>query len=478
MRAACVLLALAFAGCAEAPPTADSPAAPVDDGTAVLAELRAQTLRVRQGQEAQLHAELAAALDQHRGDRHLRFLDAAVGLPSERAWELLKRLSAEEPKDAWPLLGMAMTYVSWNMVPQAGPLLDRVEALKPGYLPTALVRAQALQKQGAPGARAAFEAILQKADLPEAHAGVGELALAAGDVATAKRELGLAAQGDPGDLGVLRALARLAQATHDDAAGLVAWKALVAASPGDGAALLELARVEEATGDVPGARRDFTRATELRGVDLETAQHLAALARKAGDEKALPDALETLARIDKANPQPELDLAELALARKDVTGAEAHYRAAAERDPQRAATQLALARLYRDARRTREAIEAYQLATRLPQPPPEAAAEVAPLLADLKLPDEPISGDVNTINARFNADLHRFYRARLRVKGGIKGSLKLAVVVDAEGQVTSVGLTPDGIDDEPVLLHAYFVMKQARFPKAKRNPVFQVELLP
>ena len=199
-------------------------------------------------------------------------------------------------------------------------------------------------------------------------------------------------------------------------------------SPGDGAALGELAKLEEATGDIDGARRDFTKAADVRGIDLDTAQHLVSVSRKANDPKALADALQTLSRIDKESPAAELELAELYANQKDLKNAEAHYKVALDRDPKNAKARLALARLYRDNGKTREAIETYQALAASPGAPAEAKGELDPLIANLKLPEKPISGDVNKINSKFTVELMHFYKERLKSKPGMKGTSNRSVV--------------------------------------------------
>lgn len=475
-----ILIALAAlaAGCATAGPAPEQVATPAEDGRDLLADLRAVRTRVMRGEGPAVHAALDQQAQSRPSDPKARFLATAAGIPSESAWEQFKRQSGDFPKDPLPHLGMGLTYTQWKMFPQAQESLARAEALKPGYLPIALAKAQLLQAQNDPSARAAFEALVKAADLPEAHAGLGELALESNDPQTARRELSLAAQGDPGDLGVQRALAKLALAAHDDPGALAALKQIVALAPQDTDALLQLAKLEESTGDVAGAQRDFNKAAESRGIDLDTAQHLAALAKKGGDPKQQKSALETLARVDKDNPAPELDLGNLLAQQKDTAGAEAAYKAALTRDPKNAPAGLALARLYRDTNRLREAIEQYRSLAAQPGAPAEAQAELQPLLAPLELPEKPIAGDVNRINDRFAAEMQRFYKKRLKEKPALKGKLRLAVAVDADGKVESVGLQPEGLDDQVLQLHAYFVMKGAQFPKARRSPVFEVELRP
>jgi tetratricopeptide (TPR) repeat protein len=482
MRLRVVLLGLLLAGCATAPGTGPNAAAGegavAEPGVDVLSELRPLRARARKGEGPAVQAELAQKLADHPGDRQLQFLEAAVAIPSDASWQTLKRLSTDDDRDPLPFVGMGMTYTAWKMYAQAQETFARAEALRPGFLPTALGRAQLLLQMNDPGARAAFQALQARADLPEVHAGLGELAVTAGDTATAKRELDLASAGDSSDAEMQAARVQLALMSHDGPAAIDAYRALVAVRPTDGTAWLELGKMEQRQGDLDSAAKDLARAGELRGVDLETAKHLVEVARARHDSKTLQSGLEQLARVDKSNPGPELALGELRVAEKDYAGAESHFRAALERDPMNSRAQLALARAYRDGGKSREAIETYRKISERSDAPAEAKDELAPLLAGLKLSEKPLAGDVNKINMRFTLDLENFYKKRLRDKPRLKGTLKLAVDVDASGKVNSVGLTQKGLDDSLLLDHAYFTMKGAQFPKAKRSPVFEVELKP
>ena len=477
MRLRLLAAAAVLSACASAATAPDkATAAQAEPGLSVLVAMRTVRARVRRGEAPAVHAELAKQMREHPNDALPRFLDTVAEMPSDVAWQHFKQQAMDAPQDPWPQIAMAMIYSSWAMFPQAEQSLAKAESLRPGFLPVALARAQLLQKQSDPGAKAAFQAVLARADLPEAHAGLGELALAAGDLPTARQELGLAAKGDAASLEVQQALGKLALDSRDDAAALTAYQAIVAMSPTDTKALEQLAKLEEATGDLAGARRDFNKVAETHGIDLETAKHLVSLARKANDGKALVAALTTLASVDKDRAAPEVELAQALAAQKDPVGAEAAYKAALQREPKNAQVELALARLYRDGQHNRQAIEAYQAALALPNPPAEAKAELDPLVAALELPAKPIAGDVNRINDRFTADLNRFYKQRLKSKPGLKGTLRIAVEVGADGKVANLAVTPTGIDDELLIDHAYFTMKGAQFPHAKRSPVFEVEL--
>lgn len=477
MRRRLLALGLLLAGCATTPEPVPA-ANDVENGLQLYGELRTLRARARRGEAPAVHAELAQKLAEHPGDRQLQFLDAAVSIPGDASWQALKKLSADDARDPWPFVGMGLTYTAWKMYPQAQESFARAEAIRPGFLPTAISRAQLLLRAHDPGAKAAFEALKARADVPEVHAGLGEVALAAGDVATARAELDLANKGDPTDAEVQAARVQLALQAHDLPGAIEADRNLAALQPGDGAVRLELGKLEEQQGDLDAAAKDLARAGELRGVDLETAQHLVAVAKARHDEKLLAGALEQLSRVDKTNPAPELELAELRAQQKDFAGAEAHDKAALERDPKNLRAQLLLARAYRDGGKSREAIEAYRALTERPEAPAEAKDELAPLLANLKLSEKPLAGDVNKINLRFSLDLESFYKKRLKEKPRLKGTLRLAVDVDASGKVNAVGLTQQGLDDALLLDHAYFTMKGAQFPKAKRSPVFEVELKP
>src|SRR5438046_98730 len=120
-------------------------------------------------------------------------------MPSDESWKQFKSQSVKNPSDPWPHLEMGAIYTEWKMFPQAQEELDKAAALKPGFLATELGRAQLLAAKGDDaGAKAAYQALLAKADLPEAHAGLGVLASKAGDAETARRELAAAVKGDPG----------------------------------------------------------------------------------------------------------------------------------------------------------------------------------------------------------------------------------------------------------------------------------------
>jgi tetratricopeptide (TPR) repeat protein len=473
-----------FANCATTEPSPDDKkAGPVDDGTAMLADMRALRARVRHGEGPKVHAELKTALEQRPSDRKLILLknvaDASMAASSEEAWRAFKQDSSDHPNDIWPVLGMAFIYTDWKMFPQAQQTLEQADKLKPNYLPVELYRAQlALKKGDDAAAKAAFQGLLARVDLPEAHSGIGQLALKANDLETAKRELTLAVKGDPGDLDGQRALGKLLLAQKDTAGATAALHEVAAMDPNDGEARFSLAKLEESQGQFADAAKDLVAAGQLRGVDLELAQHAVAVAEKLNDDKAMNTALEQLARVDKNNAQPLIKLAALARARKDTTSEESYDQAALERDPNQSEARLDLARMYRDQGKKREAIEAYKALLSAPNAPAEAQAELQPLTEDLKLSTTPISGDVNKINARFGVDLTKFYKERLKTNPKLTGKLRLGVDVNEKGQVLSVNIVEDTLKDELLALHAYFTMKQVEFPKAKRNPVFEYELKP
>jgi tetratricopeptide (TPR) repeat protein len=472
-------LVVLLSACATESVTPDPNAPKGDDGTAGLAEERDIVNRVRRGEGEAVRTELKARFEQNPKDGHVAFLQAVAGMPSEESWKAFKRQADDVPSDPWPVIAMGQTYIAWKMYPQAQKSFTDAAALKPDYVPTRLGEADLLRLSGdAPGAKAGYEAILKGADVPEAHAGLGLLAAQAGDKAAAQRELAIAVKGDPGALEPQRALGKLLLDAGDSAGALAAMKAVVAMDPRDGDAILQLAKLEDAQGDAPGAWRDYQRAAEKKGVDIDIAQRMLAVADKLNDPKAVDHALDQLSHIDKQNPAPLIRMAEIAAAKKDNVTAEARYKEALERGPGNVEVQLALARMYRDAGRTIDAVEMYRTVAATPGSPPAAASERDALLAPLKLPVTPISGDINKINLRFGLDLNHFYQERLKENRGLKGKMRIEVDVDKDGKIKSVNILEDTVKDDLLHLHAYFAMRGVEFPKAARKPAFEYELKP
>jgi tetratricopeptide (TPR) repeat protein len=464
-------------GCTTAAP---APTAAADDGTTRLAELRQFRKRVLHGEGAKLKKQLTDQLATSPDDYQTRFMLAVADVPSEASWQAFKRLNFDRPKDPWPLLYMGRIYTTWKMLPQAKELLDRAEEAQPGFFPVGLGRAELLLAQGDDaGAKALYAKLATQADVPELHEALGLIALKAADSGAALAELELAAKADAAGLDAQRGLARLRKAKGDLPGTATALTEVVMMQPIDGAARFELAQTEELLGQERAAYQDYGKAAEIRGVTLEIAQHQAALAAKLNDPALVDPSLEQLAKLDAHNPEPLLTLAQRRLVAKDPKGAEARFREALERDPDSAQAQLGLARLQRDGGHRIEAIEAYRALLQRQNAPEAARTELEPLVDGLGLGGARIGGkDVNAIYASFSADLQKFYRERLKAKPQLQGKLRIAVSVDATGRVASVDMVEDTVQDEPLRLHAYFTMKGADFPKAKRSPTFEFDLKP
>lgn len=453
----------------------------VDDGLSRLADIRLVRSRVIKGEQTKLQRELADRLveaDEEEA-RAVVFLQAVAQMPSDPAWQKFRQLATESKTDPWPFWGMAETYAAWKMYPQASGAWAEAELRAPGYLPIALGRAQlALAMGETANAKSGFEALLARNDLPEAHAGLGQIALAAGDRKTARQELLAAVRGDPTDVTSIRQLSAIAMTENDVELGYQALRELVAFEPNDAAALFDLARMEEQRGEIPSAVRHYQRSADLRGMDAAGARHIVELADRTDDKAAQRAAVEQLNRLDRDDPIPSLRLAKWAIDAGDLRAAEGHYRAALERQPTQMEAQLGLARLLKETNKRREAIELYRSVIAQPKAPPEASEELKPLIADLKLPAPPIAGTAEQVNQRYSAAVIRFYRERLRAKPKMKGKLLISLDVLPTGKVSNVAVGGDSFGDEPLELFAYFAMKDAEFPKQKRSLRLELELKP
>jgi tetratricopeptide (TPR) repeat protein len=104
--------------------------------------------------------------------------------------------------------------------------------------------------------------------------------------------------------------------------------ALVPMAIGDGSPHAVMGRLAEQLGDAPRAIKAYTALLAQDQTALEPARRLAALAAKAGDDKALGLASDRIVEIDPFDPQGHSGLGRLAMKRNDPATAVREFRAA------------------------------------------------------------------------------------------------------------------------------------------------------
>ena len=139
-----------------------------------------------------------------------------------------------------------------------------------------------------------------------------------------------AAAAQPGSFGAQLALGAALAASGDRAAfePLERAATLVPMATGDNSPRAIMARLAEQLGDNARAIREYQTLLSHDHAAVEPARRLAALAEKAGDEKALSLAYERIVALDPFDPNAHTGLGRLALKRRDATIAAREFRAA------------------------------------------------------------------------------------------------------------------------------------------------------
>lgn len=183
--------------------------------------------------------------------------------------------------------------------------------------------------------------------------------------------------------------------------------------------------------------------------------------------------------LEKKLPDHPLRLSEIAEAKGDLEAAEAQLLEAIDRAPTRADLHARLARLRMKREEPREALDAYRAALKAPENRVEGLDKEAAALADrFKIPKKPAKGSIDQIYARVSATLNGFFPERAKQKPGLGGTIKVRVHVNDKGVVEGADVIKDTVGDPWLVGHAYFALKDAAFPKQKRDPVFEFELRP
>ncbi|MGQ0506137.1 MAG: tetratricopeptide repeat protein [Myxococcaceae bacterium] len=400
---------------------------------------------------------------------------------SNEAWNTLRTLANMQRESPWPHLGMARIFVSWKMKDQARPELEKLLRQNPQFYPALTVLGQLELSRGEhAAAEKQFRAALAIADDGEARAGLGLALLAQEEPGPAKVELEKAIALYPEQPEALSALISLSKAAGDPAGAARSAEKLTGLAPRDAKARRTLADLRLEAGDKPGAAKEYEALQKLGGWDETVLEKLVGLHRELGNADGEERALKQLATLKRQESAYPLRLAELAEARGSVEDAEAQLVEAAARAPKRAEVHARLGKFRLGRGQLRQALDELRLARTATEGdnPESLDADLAALSEQLQLPKKPASGSVDQIYKKVSTGLNAVYHARLKEREDLAGVLKVKVVVDKGGAVSSVELVEDSVQDAVIEGHVYFALKDAVYPKQKREPTFEFELKP
>lgn len=435
------------------------------------AALRGEAEALRQAYQDRAKASLA--------DKLSRIFAAWCIFPSEQSWSELKAVAMMSPENPWVHYGMGRIYVRWRIWDQAESAFRTASAAAKDFYPALVGQGElARARERFPEAEAAYREALKLADDAEAHAGLGLVLLAQGKKAEAGPELSRAIELWPDQPEVLRAQGQLAREAKDTRAALQHMERLAELAPKDRAARRAAGDLLYEAGEKALAARHYEALLRLGERDVEVLQRLVEIYSALGDTAALTRALTELSGRDRSDPGPLLRLADLAEAGEHLEEAEGYLRDALDRAPGRADAWLELARLLSRVQRPREAFEAYREAALRGDSSEERRREQEALAQAMKLPKSPASGDVDRIYRKVSSSLFALYAERKAAQPGLHGSLKLRVRVGADGRASDVEVIEDTVEDPLLAGHVYFALKDAVFPKQKREPIFEFVLEP
>ncbi len=413
-------------------------------------------------------------------DVELRVYLAWCTMPSDDAWNQLKAINAIHPENPWVHQGMGRIYTKWKMPDQAAIELGVALKAAGKFYPAMVGLGNLARLAGRHDeAQAKFKEALDIEDDAEAHAGLGLSLAAEGKSAEGKAELEKAIALWPDQPEVLAQLGKLSRDAKDDKGAVPYLTRLADLTPRDRDGHRALADALYGMGEKEAAAKEYERFLRLGGVDMDLLKRVATLYREAKKGESEERALQQLAALEKTVADHPLRMAELAEERGSLEDAEAQMLEAADRAPDRADVQLKLARVRVKRDELRDALDAYRTAQRLGgDDGATAATESKDLAKRFKLPAKPASGSVDRIYGLVSAGLNAFYTDRLKAAPGLGGTLKFRVRIDKAGKVLGVDALEDTVGDPFIAGHVYFALRDAEYPKQKREPVFEFDLKP
>jgi tetratricopeptide (TPR) repeat protein len=442
----------------------------------VMAQLRRIEAAAYRGAVDPLRLEFQAQARQRPGDTMPRVLVAWCTLPSDDAWNQLKGIATIYPDHPWVRYGMGRIYTTWRgMTDLARAEFEAVLKKQPRFFPAIVGLGDVARVKGDHEAAVArYREALAIADDPFARAGLGLSLAALGRSAEALAELKKATAAHPEQPAALAALVKLSIEAKEPA--LEAAQVLADLRPKDREARRLIADLRFDAGEKLIAAREYERLVRLGGAERPVLGRLAALYRELGDTEGEERTLHTLAASEPERTEANLRLAQLKYARKDYEGAEGQWLEALERNPSQveALEGLAASRLEQGA--PHEALEHWRAALAVAPERADLSEKVRKLEADFRLPARRAKGTVNNVYFAVQASLGKLYEERRAAKPDLAGSLRLRVRIAADGKVSGVDVLADTVGDSTLLGHAYFGLRDAEYPKAKVEPVFEFVL--
>jgi tetratricopeptide (TPR) repeat protein len=452
-------------------------ATPVPD---VQKRLRAVEAAILRGQADTMRIELQEQARNRPNDVMLRVFIAWCGMPSDESWNALKGIVSVNPENAWAWLGMGRIYGRWKMRDQAEQSYRSALKVSPRFYPALTGLGDLARAAGRlDDAEHQYRDALALEDDAEAHAGLGLVLSAGARTDEANKELKRALELWPDQPEVLGALSRLAKAGNDVVSAERYAAQLAELTPKDRAARRLLADLRFELGQKDRAAPEYERVLRLGGADGEVLSRLASIYRELGNAEGEEHALQQLAALDKQSADAPIRLAELAEARGALDEAEGQLMDATQRVRRRPDLLQKLARVQVKRREIKEARESYLAAAAAPgDKPADLDGELEVLTSQLKLPKKPAKGTVDQIYWTVSNTLNALYTDRLHAQPSLAGVLRLRAKVDDDGHATEVDVAEDSVGDPIIAGHVYFALKDAQFPKHKREPLFEFELKP
>lgn len=433
------------------------------------------------GRTAEMAAELNKRRKQNPNDMSAHYGATKLIKKEKARWQAFRAIRETHPASAIPDLGECEVYAGWKMADQAkgpceraaaaslGPivevaraelalgagdtagamkLLDGALAADPGCVPALTAKAKAQQSAGdSAGALASWDAALAalpqcfgcaraKAELVEKDQGL-EAALPHWEKA-----LGLI----PDNASVLQRYAA-AQVGRDDTKALSAYEGAISAGIDDAQTLLAAASIADKLGQADKAIDYAEKAVAKKADDISTWRMLRRLFKAKGDNEGTDRAAREIIRLEPEDAAAHLEVARLALGRKDFADALLHFDAG-------------IAQLEKSGADA-DALKA-------------ASGERKSLRKELMVLSKVPKGTAQKVVGTVSWRSRQVYEERLKKKRRLKGAVAIEVTTDKSGAVQEVNITSDDLKDPYVIGCLVGNLRRAQFSGGAQKMNFEL----